>query len=298
MKKTISIIGCGRLGQSFARLLSQTSQYCLVNFYSRTLSSAQQARALANGQGRVVATLSDLTPVDLYCISVNDDQIFTVAQALSQCHAIRAVAGNTQSDRPVVFHCSGGHPSTLLSCLSVCGLHIGSVHPALNIHEPVQAAAVFKGTYCVVEAPQAFAQSVFQALVLHLAGVPISLAADQKCLYHAACVFISNFSLLMAHSANTLLMDTPVSLAALLPLLKNTVQQICDSVEQTQDLSEHAHTLQHVLSARFTGPAARKEHAFIAQQYAAIQAVNPSLAALYQDCSARILSVLAKNSLN
>ena len=74
MKRTLNIVGCGRVGQTLARLL-HTSGACEIlditgGDMGRTLEAARFIQA-----GRPVQSLAEMRPADLWILTVPDTRI-------------------------------------------------------------------------------------------------------------------------------------------------------------------------------------------------------------------------------
>ncbi|QIE42295.1 DUF2520 domain-containing protein [Rhodobacteraceae bacterium SC52] len=181
----VNIIGPGRVGRTLMALVSGAPDYEVGDVYSATPASAIAATA-AIGTGRAVSHLKDMGPADIWILSVPDDQIGHVAQDLAQ-HLDSAAPPR------VAMHCSGFLPSSVLAPLRDLGWPIASCHPVLSFADPLIAKQQFPGTCCAIEGTED-AVPVVTELVAAIEGIPFTINADNKAIYHAAAVFSNNFT--------------------------------------------------------------------------------------------------------
>src|SRR4051812_33138953 len=96
--KTLSIIGCGKVGKVVGRLFHAASVFRIGDILNRSLSSASDAAEFI-GAGRPVSSFAELGAADLYLIASSDDAIVPCAKELA--------ASGLALDGAVVFHLSG-----------------------------------------------------------------------------------------------------------------------------------------------------------------------------------------------
>jgi predicted short-subunit dehydrogenase-like oxidoreductase (DUF2520 family) len=234
--------------------------------HSRRPETSDEAVAFI-GAGRAVAALADMGPADAWMICVPDDRIATVAEALTAGAAVCAPA--------LAFHCSGFQPASSLRALRAAGWRIASAHPALSFADPEAAAQQFPGTPCALEGDADASRELHSAFTA-IGGQCFPIAQQDKALYHAAAVFLSNFLPVHAAIADELWqrVGVPPDLIARLRsgFLGNAVENVL------------------TLGARgaLTGPAARGDFEVVEAEAAALALCAPVAGDAY-----RALSVLA-----
>lgn len=253
---TVNIIGAGRVGRTFLRLLGGQVQ----DIASATRASAEAAVASA-GHGHV--TDSDaMRPADIWLLTVPDTEIASAAQALARAEVPPAIA----------IHCSGFHTADIMVPLGAKGWHLASAHPNLSFADPDSAAARFAGTPCGLEG-DAEAVTAIEAILTGLGAQPFRIASDRKALYHAAAVFSNNFATVCQAIARAAWKDAgvPDDIAAALnaSLLNATAENV----------------IRHGPVDALTGPAARGDKAVVEAQARSVADWNEQAARLYREFS-------------
>ncbi len=268
--KTLNVVGCGKVGQTLARVFQAGGVCTVQDLKGIDLSEAERASAFIQA-GRPVEALCDMRPADLWLVTVPDTMITSVAADIA--------AAYTGSSRVVAFHCSGFLPASTMEPLRALGWSLASVHPVLTFADPTAAIAQFRGTPCGVEGDEA-ALEVLLPLFTTVGARCFPVETPLKSLYHAAAVFSSNFTVVMqaiAREAWTAA-GVPDELITLIQasLLKATVENIAEFGPKA-----------------ITGPAARGDMQVVRSQGADVFRWHPDAGVVYQELSrlARRLSV-------
>ncbi|MEN3291792.1 MAG: hypothetical protein V7642_1045, partial [Burkholderiales bacterium] len=98
MKKTLTIIGCGKVGKTLGRLWHAKGTFAIQDVLNRSLASSERAVSFI-GAGRAASDYAALRPADIILIGCTDDQVAQCCQTLSRAGRIAPGA--------IVFHCSG-----------------------------------------------------------------------------------------------------------------------------------------------------------------------------------------------
>lgn len=255
-KPSIGLIGAGRVGSTLVRAL-YAARYPITAVASRTSRHAQE---LTGHTGAQYATLFE-TPLlaDLTLIAVSDDQLADVVLTLAD-HG-DDLQGHT------LVHCSGVQPASILSPARALGAQIGGFHPLAAVARRDQALA--PGITFAVEADEPARTTLWQ-MASDLGGKAFDLRPDARPLYHAAAVIASNYTVVLAALATTLLeragMTANTSLDALFPLLRSTLAN-----------------LQAVgLPTALTGPLVRGDTGTVADHLAALDQEAPPIGDTYR----------------
>lgn len=263
---TLNIIGCGRLGQTLAKLWLQHDVFIIQDIMNRSRESAAEAVDFI-GAGRAVTDVAELRPADLFLIATPDDVIAACAHRLAQTGCLQA--GN------IVFHCSGALPSADLYMVTEYGAFTASVHPVKSFATPDLAVQSFAGTYCGVEGgPDALA--VLQPAFTRIGGKLFAIDATQKTFYHAAAVLVCNDL--------TALIELGARLYEKAGLKRETAFDVMQPI--VRETVEAAFSLG--TTRALTGPVARGDHVTVAKQIDALHAWEPQIEAAY-----RALGVIA-----
>lgn len=131
----------------------------------------------------------------------------------------------------VALHLSGALSTDALDPLHHRGYAIGSMHPLMAVADPWLAGERLLGAAFAMTG-EPLANTAARRLVAGLGGIPLTIAATQRPLYHAAAVMASNYLVALTGAAVRMLgeagVDPDDGLAALLPLLRGTL----DNMEQ------------------------------------------------------------------
>lgn len=257
--KTLSIIGCGHVGKTLARLWTEQRTLQILDICNRTPASAQRAVDFI-GTGRAVAACTSLRPADIYLISTPDDRIADSCRTLA--------ATGCLSENTIVFHCSGALSSHELASAAECGARVASIHPLRSFAAPESLVHGFSGTFCGVEGdPRALAclGSAFTAIGAQF--VPIN--GEAKILYHAAAVFACNYLTTLLHVAQQTCIQAGVPADTALQLLSPLVRETVDNVFRLGP------------AQALTGPIARGDMITVEKQQHAISSWNENNGNLY-----------------
>lgn len=115
MKKTLNVVGCGKVGQTLARLLHASGACEVQDITSGNMDLAAEAVQFIQA-GRPVHSLGDMRPADFWMLTVPDRLISEVAAELA---ALLPQADTATSVGPIAFHCSGFTPASALTPLRV-----------------------------------------------------------------------------------------------------------------------------------------------------------------------------------
>jgi len=171
---------------------------------------------------------------------------------------------------PLVGHCSG---ATTLAPLAPHEAF--SLHPLMTV--PADGPSALAGASAAVAGITPRARGVAHRLALHLGLTPIDVADEDRAAYHAAASIASNLLVTLEASAERLAASAGVDRAALVPLVRATVENWA-SIGPERAL---------------TGPIARGDHETVARQRQAIAQRAPDLLPLF-DALAEATRALAR----
>lgn len=262
--KRLNVIGCGRVGQTIARLLFEKKQLTLQDLHSRNLSNAEKAASFL-GAGNPTPNVRSMRTAEVWMLSVPDSQIANVAQQL---------ANTLAPDTPpaIAFHCSGFLSAQALAPLHAKGWHVASVHPVLNFAAPETGIRQFAGTPCALEG-SALAVDWLRTHLSAIGGLCFDINSDHKALYHAAAVFSSNFTGVLQGIAQDAWRSAGVSPEMVQTLNRALLTSTTDNLLALGP----AHAL--------TGPAARGDTDVVNAQAAVVEQWSPVAAQAYRALS-------------
>ncbi|HEY8384947.1 MAG TPA: Rossmann-like and DUF2520 domain-containing protein [Porticoccaceae bacterium] len=256
---TLNVVGCGKLGTTLPRLLSDAGAVRIAGLYSRSAAQAEEARRFI-GHGAPASELRALPAADLWLVAVSDDAIADTANQLAQL-------ANDWRDT-VVFHASGLHDSRLLAPLAAKGGLTASLHPAHSFADREKSLRTFAGTCCALEGhPEAKARltALFSLMEVRL----FEIEAAVKPLYHAATAMASNYLVSLLHASLTLLEKAGIAEADASTLLAPLVNQTAGNVFARGPVKA------------LTGPISRGDRDTVARHLSHVTASSPELVDLY-----------------
>ncbi len=220
MKPGYAIVGCGRLGITLAKVLSDKG-YRPLGFASRTLSSAEKAAELAGSGVSSTDPAAVVAGADMIFITTPDGLIRPVCDAM-------AAAGAFKSG-PMVFHCSGSLPSTILESAKSCGAVTGSVHPLQSFATVQLDKNPFENIIMAVEGEPAAVETGLD-IARDLGSRGLTIRTEAKTMYHASAVVASNFMVTVVDFAYRLLavagIESQDAYPVLGPLIEGTLANI------------------------------------------------------------------------
>lgn len=125
----------------------------------------------------------------------------------------------------VFYHFSGLHASDLLEPLAWYGGETGSLHPLQSIVDASQAGEAIRDAFFTFEGSSR-AGEVASDLVTSLGSHMLTIAREDKVLYHAAAVIASNYLVAIASQASELVKGMGLGMEHLVPLIRSTVNNL------------------------------------------------------------------------
>ena len=219
--RRVAVVGAGRLGSALAPAL-------------------QGAGLIVDGP---LGRGADTAGADLVLLCVPDEQI--------------ATAGAAVAPGPLVGHCSGASPLTVLAPHEAF-----SLHPLMTV---TAGGATFRGAAAAVAGTTYRAIAAARSLATARGMRPIEVADADRAAYHAAASMASNFLVTLEAAAERLAATAGIDRAALAPLVGATVENwVALGPERA-----------------LTGPLVRGDEATVARQRAAVAQRTPELVALF-----------------
>ena len=264
-RKTVAIVGAGRLGAAFGRLLALAG-YRVVAVTARTQkSAAAAARFIGSGKPMADVVQAASSAATIF-ITTPDRDIRAVCE--------RIATGGGLRPGSLVAHASGAQTRDLLDAAREAGALRAVIHPLQSVPSREQGVVNVPGSYFRIEADPGALRRV-RAMVRALGGSELALPrwrsdSESAALYHAGAVAASNYLVTLLDFAvrhlQALGADRRQGLQALLPLVRGTLANI-------ERLG---------IPRALTGPIARGDAQTIAGHLAALQSRAPELLELYR----------------
>jgi len=263
-QKTVAIIGAGRLGGAFGRLLA-TAGYRIVAVTARTRRSASAAARFIGAGVPMTDVARASTGAAIVFITTPDRAIRAVCERIARGGGLRPGA--------LVLHASGANSLELLDAARQAGARRAVMHPLQSVPSREQGVANLPGSFYRIEADPGTLQCV-RAMVRALGGRELVLprwrsGPESAAIYHAGAVAASNYLVTLLDFAvrhlQALGAERLQALQALLPLVRGTLA----NVERLG------------IPQALTGPVARGDAQTITGHIAALRQRAPELLELY-----------------
>ena len=274
LKPAISIIGLGAVGGALARALSAAG-YPLLTCIDRQRSACAELQTILPETQAATDVNSLRAETEILLICVPDDQISAVDRNL---HRLLP-----QMRLRVCAHTSGALPASVLKSVADLNIPVASMHP-LQTFPRGGATVSLKDIYFALEGDAA-ATGILEKMVADIGGKSFNILSEQKPLYHAAAVFVSNFIPALLRSGAELVASSGISEEEYLKMATPLIRQ---SLENSLDVGP---------SAALTGPVARGDTRTVESHLRALRAESPAALALYRMLSLKALELAVERGL-
>lgn len=270
MKRTISIIGAGRVGRTLGRRLRQLG-WRVEAVVARSSAHAGDAVRWIGG-GKPFARLEpDIFSARVLLLTTGDSALAGLAAEIAQ------VAGRSLKGR-VVLHTSGAIDSAVLRPLARLGAAIGSLHP-MQTFTGKQVPNLEDVVFAIEGTPRA--RRAARQIAREVGGEPVAIDPKAKAAYHAAGTIAAGHALAVMETATQILIRAGFTrkhaVKALLPLTR----QMLDNFEAAGPRTA------------WTGPLARKDYAIVSAHAKALRAYPAEFGEVYTALSLLSGRVLA-----
>jgi predicted short-subunit dehydrogenase-like oxidoreductase (DUF2520 family) len=237
MKRSISIVGAGRVGRTLGKRLHQLG-WRIGAVVTRSMPTSRAA-VRAIGAGKAHARLPrEQMDSGVILLAVPDGALASVANTLARI-------GGKNFRGKIVLHTSGALDRSVLTSLARCGAATGSLHPMQTFSG--QGTPNLNHVIFAIEGDSR-AEQVARTIARALGGVPVKIYGKNKPAYHAAGALVAGHGLGLIEAATQILIKigfTRRSAAqALLPLMR----QMLDNFERLGPASS------------WTGPISRSDY--------------------------------------
>ncbi|KAA0022062.1 Rossmann-like and DUF2520 domain-containing protein [Antrihabitans cavernicola] len=274
---TVGIVSAGRVGTAIGAALERAGH---IVFGVSAVSDASVRRAETRLPDSQILPVADVASrSELLILAVPDAELASLVSGLA---ATRVVKSGT-----LVVHTSGANGIGILSPLTDLGAMPLAIHPAMTFTGHDEDTARLSNACFGITAADEIGYAIAQSLVIEIGGEPVRVREDHRTLYHAA----------LAHGSNhlvTLVVDAVAALRVALAGSELLGQQLVD--DQPNGIAERilapllSAALDNALRrgpAALTGPVARGDAAAVAAHLAALDDVDPAIAAGYRALSLR-----------
>ncbi|WP_295799579.1 Rossmann-like and DUF2520 domain-containing protein [uncultured Microbulbifer sp.] len=270
---TLNIIGAGRLGRTLARLWSERGVFTIAGLCNRSNESTASAREFI-GAGKICGHIADLPDADCWLIATGDADIAATALLLAR---------RLDGQRPLVFHCSGALPASVLEPCRPATL--ASAHPVHSFAEPQHSLEAFAGSTVTLEGDdegRALLGRAFSAVGCEL----LTLNPQQKVLYHTGSVMACNYL--------TVLLDQSLKVFAAAGIAESSARKLLEPIVTQTVRNNFALGPARAL----TGPIARGDGETVARQLHALAQVDEKILNSYRTLGQAGVELAKKSGLD
>jgi len=223
MKPTIALIGPGRVGSAVAKKLTAAG-YQLTALVSRDRQRAIEACQFINCTSDVATDqLTSVASAAIILLAVPDDQIQSVAQRVqSVCDPKKP---------PSLIHFSGLHPASIMQSSDLPATLL-SLHPLLPFANREKGYNALNQCPCAIESNTPQGILLGEELATAMGGIPFTVAADKKSLYHAAACISSNYLVTLIAMARDLFIHCGIESEHATPLLLPLMRAAFTNIEE------------------------------------------------------------------
>lgn len=260
---SVAIVGPGAMGTALAHGLVRAG----VRVEAVAGRNEARARLLAERVGARPVALADAGQAgDVVLLAVSDSAIE------SACEAIQARQG------VLVAHVSGSRTVDSLAAAQRRGAAVGSMHPLAAVsrgeqvleRSPESYDATFRGAAFAIEGDAAVTE-VLSAIAIRLGGLPFTIAAADKPLYHLGASMLAAFAAGLAQVAWDQMRRASAPEAVATAGVSHLLMTVAENIARAPRPS-----------AAQTGPVARGDAGGVTRQAKVAQALSPEAQALYR----------------
>jgi predicted short-subunit dehydrogenase-like oxidoreductase (DUF2520 family) len=273
MKRSLSIVGAGRVGRTLGRRLHRLG-WPIGAVVTRSAPTSRIAvREIGAGKpySRLVPEIFDSNVI---LLTTPDGALSGVAGALAKFD-------ETKLRGKIVLHTSGALDRTVIAPLARRGASTGSIHPMQTFTG--RGAPKLEKVIFAVEGDRR-ATIVARKIARSLGGVPVTINSKNKPAYHAAGALVAGHGLGLIEAATQVLLKLGFSrgdsMRALLPLMR----QMLDNFERLGPRES------------WTGPLSRGDFATVAKHTKALRNYPSEFNDAHAALALLASRVLSKNS--
>ena len=210
-------IGAGKVGFSLGKYLSENG-ISISGYYSKNLHSANEAGKFTNSKS--YENLEDL---------VNSSDIIFITTGDRDIEVIWNEIKKLPINKKLVCHCSGSISSEVFSNIESLGAYGYSIHPIFPIRDKYNSYKDLKKAFITIEGHEKY-KEYFSDLFRSFGNNIAIISSENKSLYHASAVMVSNLVLGLINSGASYLeqcgFSKEQSLEALFPLIEGNINNI------------------------------------------------------------------------
>jgi len=266
------IIGAGRLGCALAASLSSLGYHVSVSDVNPR--RARSAYRLTRRPYRRLSSADVAAASDVLFLTVPDHTIKPVFDVVKR--SLRRGA--------LVVHCSGAMGARVFGPLRGLEIETLALHPVQSFATDHQAARSLCGSWFAIDGTPAGLR-FGRALVRRLKGRCTTVRSEQRPLYHAMCVFGSNFVSALLDAGQSMADRLGIPRRDSLSILLSLARSVIDNAEEAG------------VEASLTGPIERGDAETVEKHLEVLDRLAPELVGFYRATSLHLVAMARRKGL-
>lgn len=272
-RERIGVVGAGRTGTALAWHCSRLG-YCIAGVTDKRAKQAWVVYGLLKKPYERLKASEVAARSDVLLLTTPDSHIEPVFVAIRRW----------LRPKTIVVHCSGVAGVELFKGADGQQLDTLALHPIQSFSSHAQAIQDLTGSFFALEGT-ARGLRFGRKLVRQLRGGSVTVEGTDRALYHAMCIFASNFE--------NALVDAAETIAARLGISRRRTARMLAPLMRT--VLENA--VEYGASPSLTGPIQRGDQDTVARHLAALQDRVPELTEVYRVLSLRLVESARRQGL-
>ncbi|MBR59042.1 MAG: hypothetical protein CMH54_13620 [Myxococcales bacterium] len=262
MTPRIAVIGCGRVGSFLVRNASRRGLDVQLLVQDRESVPTDLNVPVVE----ITAQSQDTVPTDrdVIFLAVTESSFPELCALLQQYGLLDA-----DQKQPILAHMSGAYPGSYLEDYGVPAHRAASFHPMHPFRHRESSPDSQSITAAIDGQDDAIA--ILQDVANHLELTTVRIPAQQRSLYHLACVLAANHVVTLAHHARRIAADVSANNPEMNQAIHHLMRASLDNLVAS-DSAEQA----------LTGPVARGDLATLRKHEQALREQYPELCSFYR----------------
>ena len=290
----VGFIGAGRVGCALAWHCRRLG-YTIAGVTDQKPRQARVAYGLLKQRYERLSPRAVAAASDVLFLTVPDSRIGPVFESVREALVLGTVPvedkggrrreeGGTRNER-IVVHCSGAFGPEVFAGAQERRLGTLALHPVQSFSSHAQAIRSLPGSFFAADG-SASGLRFGRQLVKQLHGSCVVVPGKDRALYHAMCVFASNFLSVLFDAAETIAGELGIDPERAARMLAPLAMTVLEGV------------VERGAGPSLTGPVERGDALTVAAHLAALEQRAPKLVPLYLTMSGRLVEMARRQGMD
>ena len=285
-RKRVGFIGAGRVGCAFAWHCRRLS-YPISGVADLRPAQARVVYGLLKQRYRRLSSHEVAAASDVLFLTVPD------ARVRPEFESVRAILGTvpardgrgSKNGVRIVAHCSGAFGAEVFAGAKEQGLGTLALHPVQSFSSHLQAIRALPGSFFAADGSGPGLR-FGRELVKQLGGAWLRVPGGDRPLYHAMCVFASNFVNVLFDASEEIAREMGVRPRRARLMLARLAQTVLDNIVRQGALPS------------LTGPVERGDHGTVVAHLQILEKRAPALLPVYRALAVRLVEMARRKGLD